>query len=53
MEVNWIVLGILGILIVLLVVYVVKENRKDKKSLTDFLNNDFKKKDESEFNDED
>lgn len=52
LEINWIILAFVAFCIVVLVVYVVRQNRKDKKDLTNVLNNDFKKKEESEFNDE-
>lgn len=52
MEINWTLLAILAVFVVILVVYVIKQNRKDKKKLIHKLNNDFKKREESKFNDE-
>lgn len=53
MQINWIVLALVAVCVVVLVVYVIRQNRNDKKDLTNALNNDFKKKEESEYNDED
>ena len=43
MEINWIVIGVAAVFIVILVVITIKKNQKEKKKLTDLLNNDFKK----------
>ncbi|SHL82941.1 hypothetical protein [Flavobacterium chilense] len=43
MEINWIVIGVVALLVVILVVLTIRKNQKEKKKLTDLLNNDFKK----------
>lgn len=43
MEINWIIIGIVIALVIILVVLTIKKNQKEKKKLTDLLNNDFKK----------
>lgn len=48
MEINWIVLGAVAVLVVALIVFIIKKNQKEKKKLTDRLNNDFKKAEEDE-----
>lgn len=48
MEINWIVLGTVAVLVVALIVFIIKKNQKEKKKLTDRLNNDFKKAEEDE-----
>jgi len=52
MKVNWTVLGVFLFFVILLVVYVIKRNLKDKKELSEFLNNDFNNDEESELNNE-
>ena len=49
METNWIIVGfvILGVLV--LIAFLVRKNQKDKKKYTDFLNKDYKKTDEADF----
>jgi len=53
MEINWIVLGIVALAVVVLILFTAKKNQKEKKKLTDLLNNDFKKPVEDEPNFED
>jgi preprotein translocase subunit YajC len=48
MEINWIVLGVLTVVLIALILFIIKKNQKEKKKLTDLLNNDFKKSDEDE-----
>jgi FtsZ-interacting cell division protein ZipA len=48
MEINWIIIGIVVAVAIVLVVLTTKKNQKEKKNLTDLLNNDFKKPDEDE-----
>lgn len=48
MELNWILLGIVAVGLIILIVFIIKKNQKDKKELTQFLNNDFKKNPEEE-----
>lgn len=43
MEINWVVLGALAVFVIVFVVLTIKKNLKEKKKLTDLLNNDFKK----------
>ncbi|SEP15473.1 hypothetical protein SAMN05444671_2902 [Flavobacterium sp. CF108] len=43
MEINWIVIGGVAVLVIILVVLTIRKNQKEKKKLTDLLNNDFKK----------
>lgn len=42
-EINLPVVAIIAVCVILLVVVVLVRNRKDKKDLTDTLNNDYKK----------
>lgn len=53
MEINWYLIAILAVLVVALVVYTVRQNFKEKKKLEHKLNNDFKKREPSEYNDKD
>lgn len=55
METNWIVIGIVAFCIIILIVFILRKNLRDKKDLTNFLNNEYKgaNKDESELNSED
>jgi len=46
MEINWILLGAVAVGLIVLIVFIIKKNQKEKKKLTDFLNNDFKKSEE-------
>ncbi|HEX8014288.1 MAG TPA: hypothetical protein VF465_03570 [Flavobacterium sp.] len=48
MEINWIIMGIVAVLLIALIVFMIKKNQKEKKKLTELLNNDFKKADEDE-----
>ncbi|MCI9844232.1 hypothetical protein [Flavobacterium pectinovorum] len=48
MEINWIVIGVVAIVLIALILFMIKKNQKEKKKLTDFLNNDFKKAEEDE-----
>ena len=48
-----IIIAIVILLAVFLVIYLIRQNRKDQKDLEQFLNNDYKKPKESEFNDGD
>lgn len=43
MDINWTVIGIVAVLVILLVGLTVRKNQKEKKKLTNLLNNDFKK----------
>ena len=51
MKVSVIVIVALIIVSLFLVVYLIIRNEKDKKDLEDFLNNDYKKPEDSEYND--
>lgn len=53
MEINWVIIGILVVVVIFLIAFITKKNQKDKKKLTDLLNNDFKKPDEDEIDFED
>ncbi|QSW87223.1 FeoB-associated Cys-rich membrane protein [Flavobacterium endoglycinae] len=53
MDINWTIIGIVAALVIILVVLTVRKNQKEKKKLTDLLNNDFKKTEEYEVNAED
>ncbi|MEN2402125.1 hypothetical protein GKZ90_0020210 [Flavobacterium sp. MC2016-06] len=53
MDVNWIVIGIVAVLVIILIVLTIRKNQKEKKKLTDLLNNDFKKEAEDEVDFED
>ncbi|MET3029935.1 hypothetical protein [Flavobacterium johnsoniae] len=53
MEINWIVIGAVVLLVVLLVVLTIRKNQKEKKKLTDLLNNDFKKAEKADVDAED
>ncbi|WP_165828873.1 hypothetical protein [Flavobacterium sp. HTF] len=53
MEINWVVIGIVAVLIVILVVITIRKNHREKKKLTDLLNNDFKKTEKEDINAED
>lgn len=48
MKINWIIMGIVAVLLIALIVFMIKKNQKEKKKLTELLNNDFKKVDEDE-----
>ncbi|MEL1255036.1 hypothetical protein AAEO57_14700 [Flavobacterium sp. DGU38] len=48
MEINWIVLSAVAVVVFILIVFMIRKNQKEKKKLTDLLNNDFKKVDEDE-----
>lgn len=48
MKINWIIMGIVAVLLIALIVFMIKKNQKEKKKLTELLNNDFKKADEDE-----
>jgi len=48
MEINWLLLGIVAIVLLLVIVFTLRKNQKDKKSYTDFLNNDYKKAEEED-----
>ncbi|QSB27675.1 hypothetical protein [Flavobacterium sp. CLA17] len=48
MEINWTILGIVVAVLIVLIVFVIRKNQKEKKKLTEFLNNDFKKAEEDE-----
>ncbi|WP_165608748.1 hypothetical protein [Flavobacterium johnsoniae] len=53
MEINWIVIGVVAVLVILLVVLTIRKNQKEKKKLTDLLNNDFKKTEKDDVDVED
>ena len=53
MEINWVVIGALAVFVIVFVVLTIRKNQKEKKKLTDLLNNDFKKSQEEEPNFED
>lgn len=48
MEINWIVLSAVAVVVFILIVFMIRKNQKEKKKLTDLLNNDFKKANEDE-----
>lgn len=48
MEINWILIGIVLVFLIILIIITIRKNQKDKKELTQFLNNDFKKEPEEE-----
>lgn len=48
MEINWIVIGIVAVVLIALIIFMIRKNQKEKRKLTDLLNNDFKKSDEDE-----
>lgn len=48
MKINWIIMGIVAVVLIALIVFMIKKNQKEKKKLTELLNNDFKKADEDE-----
>ncbi|MEO6175585.1 MAG: FeoB-associated Cys-rich membrane protein [Flavobacterium circumlabens] len=48
MEINWTILGIVAAVLIVLIVFVIRKNQKEKKKLTEFLNNDFKKAEKDE-----
>ena len=52
MNANWTVLGVFLFFVILLVIYLIKRNLKDKKELSEFLNNDYNNEEESELNNE-
>jgi uncharacterized membrane protein YgaE (UPF0421/DUF939 family) len=53
MEINWIIIGIVVAIVIVIIVFTTRKNLKEKKKLTDLLNNDFKKEveDEPDFED--
>ena len=53
MEINWIIIAIAGVCVIIIVAFLIWKNEKDKKELTKFLNNEYKKEDESELNNDD
>lgn len=48
MEINWIVIGAFALAVLVLILFMIKKNQKEKKKLTEFLNNDFKKSDQDD-----
>jgi uncharacterized protein YoxC len=48
MKINWILLGAVAVGLIVLIVFIIKKNQKEKKKLTEFLNNDFKRSEEDE-----
>ena len=48
MEINIIILGVLIISVIILIVFLVKQNEKDKKDLTEFLNKEDKTTNEND-----
>lgn len=48
MEINWIILGVVAVVLIALIIFMIRKNQKEKRKLTDLLNNDFKKSDEDE-----
>jgi preprotein translocase subunit YajC len=48
MEINWTTLGIVAAVLIVLIVFMIRKNQKEKRKLTEFLNNDFKKSEEDE-----
>ncbi|MCV9930266.1 hypothetical protein OIU83_21590 [Flavobacterium sp. LS1R49] len=48
MEINWLILGIVAVGLIILILFTIKKNQKDKKKLTEFLNNDFKRAEEDD-----
>lgn len=54
MEMNVIILGVLIVLAIILIVFLMKQNEKDKKDLTEFLNKEDKTTNENdpEFDDD-
>lgn len=48
MEINWAIIGIVVAVLIVLIVFMIKKNQKEKKKLTEFLNNDFKRVEEDE-----
>lgn len=53
MEINWVVIGALAVFVIVFVVLTIKKNLKEKKKLTDLLNNDFKKEEKDRVDPED
>lgn len=43
MEINWVIIGIVIAVVIVLIFLTNRKNQKEKKKLTDVLNNDFKK----------
>ena len=52
MEINWwaVIIAIAGGIV--LIAYLLRQNKKDKRDLVKKLNEDYKKREESELNDE-
>lgn len=48
MEINWIIIGVVAVGLILLILFMIRKNQKEKKKLTEFLNNDYKKSEEDE-----
>ncbi|WP_347050938.1 hypothetical protein [Flavobacterium olei] len=48
MEVNWVIIGIVALVVLVIVILTIRKNQREKKKLTDLLNNDFTKQDEEE-----
>ena len=46
MEVNWVIIGIVALVVLVIVILTIRKNQREKKKLTDLLNNDFTKQDE-------
>ncbi|WP_281310738.1 hypothetical protein [Flavobacterium flavigenum] len=53
MEINWIIIGVVAVGLILLILFMIRKNQKEKKKLTEFLNNDYKKSEEDELDFED
>ena len=48
MEINWGILAVVAVVVLIIVIITIRKNQKEKEKLTDLLNNDFKKQEESE-----
>lgn len=53
MEINWIVIGAVVAVAIVVIVFTMRKNQKEKKKLTDLLNNDFKKAEKERIDAED
>lgn len=52
MNINWYAIALVVLCGIALIAYILRQNRKDKKNLRKRLNEDYKKRGESELNDE-
>lgn len=53
MEINWGIIAVVAVIVLVIVIITIRKNQREKKKLTDLLNNDFTKTEESDVNADD